>query len=257
MNKRSFLVATATFVVLILSVTLVTADEVTVSRSISEYGINTGDALVVSVSITTNTELVTLGLQEMVPSGWEVEVTSSELFTYSASNNEWIWSDFSNNVPYGTVTTIEYKLKVPETEESGEYLISGNVLGRQLPAQGGNRISIPVSGDSQIIISELVSDDSNDVASGVSDSKTSGFSSTSTDNFQQAEVSENITTSAVEGLDLDVNEESKKSTASESAESDDLYSNSESIENKVGYDNLFTVSLLIFCLAGLYRLGER
>jgi uncharacterized membrane protein len=254
-DSKILIVATAAFIVLFFSVTLVTADDVTVTRSISRSDINAGDSLEISVSITTNKELVTLGLQETIPLGWEIQASSSELFTYSTVGNEWIWSDFSENVPAGTATTIEYEIIVPETISSGKYQIAGTVLGRQLPDQGGDRISIPVDGDLEVSVLGVDSGDSNNLESSGSSSQNSGFSSTT--NVPVPEMNENTTIASDEKTDSKADEEVKMSNIYESVESEKSNSYSESTENKIGYSNILIASFLVFCLAGLFYLHNR
>lgn len=249
MNKKNIFSTIVVFVVLLFSITIVTADDVSMSRHIPQSDIAAGNLVDVSIDVTINKEIVTLGLQEIVPLGWEIQASNSELFMYSASNNEWIWSDFSNNVPAGTITTIDYQLIVPETMHSGEYSITGNVRGIQLPEDGGNAILISVTGDSQISVSGLDNSASNAIESEDTDSKVSGFSSAS--NTPVPETSESITEIPEEAADSE-DEDAKKSNVYESTETEEADSYSESTENKVGYNNIFAGSLLTFCLAGLF-----
>lgn len=128
------------------------ANEATISRSISQDAVNPGDTFTVTITLTTNQELVTIGLKEILPSGWTATEKDSGSFTFSPSNNEWIWTDIMANVPSGTSTSVTYDVKVPDTATAGSYSVTGSLLGKNTPANGGTDIEITTSGDAGITI---------------------------------------------------------------------------------------------------------
>ena len=124
------------------------ANEVTVSRTISQDTVFPGGTFTVIVSLTTNQELSALYIKETIPSGWSVIERTPEKFVYSS--NSWTWADTTSNISSGTSASIIYDVIVPPGTVIGTYPITGNVSGISL--NGGNTFQISVLGDNEIAI---------------------------------------------------------------------------------------------------------
>ncbi|WMW23067.1 putative Ig domain-containing protein [Methanolobus mangrovi] len=150
------------FSLLMLSIPVLASGEITATRQISKTTVNPGENFTVVIDLSTAEELVTIGLQEVLPSGWTITENNSGLFTYSPSQNEWVWSNIMSNVPSGTSATVIYDVTVPASALPGDYIISGKTLGKQTPDNGGTSIVYDTLGDDLISISS-----SGDAISGV------------------------------------------------------------------------------------------
>jgi uncharacterized repeat protein (TIGR01451 family) len=138
---------------LLMSIPVLALDEINTNRQISETIVNPGDTFSVVIDLSTAEELVTIGIQETVPEGWVISENDSGMFTYSPSQNEWVWSNIMSNVPSGTSATIVYDVTVPEDALPGDYTISGKAVGKQTPSNGGTSIEYAALGDNLVTVS--------------------------------------------------------------------------------------------------------
>lgn len=137
-------------IILLFSNPALAADEVTVSRTISEGTVAPGGTFTVTISLTANQELSTLGLKEILPGGWVVTEVDSGQFLYSSGNVEWTWADTTSNISAGTSDSIIYSVKVPASTVVGTYAITGNVSA--IPLNGGDAVRIRVLGDNEVAV---------------------------------------------------------------------------------------------------------
>ncbi len=135
---------------ILLSSPALAANEVTVSRTISEDTVNPGDTFTVTIKLTTNQELLALSLKENIPTGWEISERNSGRFTYSPGNSQWIWSDTASNITSGTSASITYDVTVPESATAGTYSITG--YASCTPSKSGSASQTSISGETQIIV---------------------------------------------------------------------------------------------------------
>lgn len=126
------------------------ANEVTVSRTISEGTVTPGGIFTVTISLTANQELSTLGLKETLPSGWVVTEVDSGQFFYSSGSVEWTWADTTSNISAGTSDSITYSVKIPASTAVGTYAITGTVSA--LSSNGGDAVQISVLGDNEVAV---------------------------------------------------------------------------------------------------------
>lgn len=132
-----------------LSIPVLAANEVTVSRSISKDNVGPSDTFTVTLRLTTNQELSGLGLKETLPDGWEISEKNSGKFTYS-SNGQWVWSDTTSNVTSGTSASITYDVTVPDSAAAGTYSITG--YASCTPSNGGSLSQTAITGETQIVV---------------------------------------------------------------------------------------------------------
>lgn len=126
------------------------ANEVTVSRTISEGTVVPGGTFTVRVGLTTNQELSKLNLKETLPSGWIVTEVDSGKFVYSSSNVEWTWADTTSNISADTSDSVIYSIKVPASTAVGTYAITGTVSAT--PSNGPEAVQISVLGDNEVAV---------------------------------------------------------------------------------------------------------
>ncbi|WP_370575189.1 PGF-pre-PGF domain-containing protein [Methanomethylovorans sp.] len=136
--------------VILFSIPALAANEVTVSRTISEGTVTPGGTFTVNVNLTTNQEISILSLKETLPGGWLVTEVDSGQFIYSSSNVDWTWADTTSNISSGTSDTITYSVKVPASTAVGTYAITGTVSG--ISSSGGSTVRITVLGDNEVSV---------------------------------------------------------------------------------------------------------
>ena len=121
-------------------------------------GDKAGSTFTVKVEIRADQDLYGVGLEEDLPTGWQVIPVDNDGFTYKRSSVEWV---FPSKVPAGTVKTIIYQVEVPQTEATQLaasdpcYASSNDLYGlvdAALPC-----LETMVTGDSGVDISDCVS----------------------------------------------------------------------------------------------------
>jgi PGF-pre-PGF domain-containing protein len=137
-------------ILVISSNPVLAANEVTVSRSISEGTVIPGGTFIVTLNITANQDVSSLGIKETLPSGWIVNELYSGKFSYSSTNIKWTFSDTTSNIIAGIPYSIVYSVKVPASTAVGTYAITGNV--DYVSSNGSSTGQINVLGDNEVAV---------------------------------------------------------------------------------------------------------
>lgn len=149
-NRTIVITVIVLFIFILFSNPALAANEVTVSRTISEGTVAPGGTFTVRVGLTPNQELSSLSLKETLPGGWIVTEVDSGQFVYSSSNVEWIWADTTSNASAGTSYSIVYSVKVPASTAVGTYAINGTVSATS--SKGEDAVQMSVLGDNEVAV---------------------------------------------------------------------------------------------------------
>ena len=151
MNRTLGLIGIILLTILVMySNPALAANEVTVSRSISEGTVIPGGTFTVTLNIAANQDMSSLGINETLPSGWVVTEIASGKFVYSSTNVKWTFSDSTSNIIAGTSYSIVYSVKVPASTAVGTYAIAGNV--DYVSSNDGSTGQGDVLGDNEIAV---------------------------------------------------------------------------------------------------------
>ncbi len=125
---------------------------VSVSRVIStpfpDHEVLSGGSFRVTVAIRAHSTVIGLGLDEDLPSGWEVRPLSQDGAQFKGSSTQWL---FFEQLEAGEERVITYEVRVPEDARPGAFRISGRVI-TTLPAA-----EAPVLGESEVKVSRFLS----------------------------------------------------------------------------------------------------
>ena len=98
------------------------SDEMIATRTIHTKYVNPGSEFNASLTFEALTTIQAPILEEDLPTNWTITEINSSGGYFRGTNNEWIWAIELNA---GDKITVDYKINVPDFEESGEYKISG------------------------------------------------------------------------------------------------------------------------------------
>ncbi|WP_245859655.1 PKD domain-containing protein, partial [Methanosarcina spelaei] len=127
MKKITLLAFLSIFLLIGLASPALAAD-ITGERTLNTTGVKAGESFRVTLNVTVSGgTLYSLGIDENLPDGWTVTTVQNDGMTYDAENIQWgLIDDMSSGKK-----TVIYDVFVPATEETGTYLITGKISGKE------------------------------------------------------------------------------------------------------------------------------